>query len=459
MKTVKLKDGRVVEVIDYEPRIHQEKLDKLIWDRMTTNKGPQFFVPVDHRRSGKSSGLVNTLIKICASIPGGGQAYYLYPQQKKIREHLWDNPNILPKFLPMSQVERKDDQRMVIYFKSGWQLIFDGTDENPDKHRGGNGKIYVVDEYDDQQKRVFSEIIRPVVEANKGICVLSGTPRGMKHLHEGYVAGQDPTRPQWWSRLLKADDSFDSDGNRLLTDAELKQIKHDYEADGIGPEFEQEYLCAFNTDSKAVFRKIDQILKDENGKTLEEQEPKEGRMYRIGCDPALTSDYWVNTVFDLHTNHEVYIERFQPMDSALGEARLEALARKYNDAEVYFDESGLGMVIASHLRDKGMNITPVKTAQMKERLITNMANKIDNMSIRLLPDKIATEELRQFAYNRLSTGKYQFMAPQGKHDDTVIARALAVWDMPTLTLKDKHWYDFFKEEDTKITNTYFGRKN
>ena len=430
----KMVDGKLLEIIEYAPRPHQSELDALIWNRIQTGKGPQFFVPVDHRRSGKSSGLINTLIKICATVEGGGQAYYLYPQQKKIREHLWDNPQILPKFLPMSQVERKDDQRMVIYFKSGWQLIFDGTDENPDKHRGGNGQIYVIDEYDDQQKRVFSEIVRPVIEANRGICVLSGTPRGMKHLHEGYVAGQDDTRPKWWSRLLSGDISLDSDHNRLISDSELAEIKHDYEADGIGPEFEQEYLCNFNTDSKAVFRKIEQVLKDENGKTLEVQEPIDGRSYRIGCDPAITTDYWVNSVFDLHTNHEVYIDRFQPMDTELGESRLEALYRKYNDAEVYLDESGLGMIIGDSLRGKGIDVLPIKTAQMKERLITNMSRKMDEMSIRLLPNKIATEELRQFSYNRLPSGKYQFMAPMGKHDDTVLARSIAVWEIPTIIL-------------------------
>ena len=418
-------DGKLVEVVNYEARPHQRQLDELIWKRASTGEGPQFLAPVDHRRSGKSSGLFNSLIKICCSPDKKmvGQYYFLYPQQKKIREHIWDNPEILHKFLPKSQVQKKDDQRMVIYFKSGSQLIFDGTDENPDKHRGGNGKGYVVDEYDDQQGRVFTEIIRPIIEANHGFCVLSGTPRGIKQLHEAYLAGQDPGRTQWWSRLLPATVSVDDDGRRLLPDEQLKQIEADYIHDGIGAAFAQEYLCAFNQDANQVFRRVDEAC------VANVQEPVPGRHYRIGVDPALTSDFWANSVLDLHTFQEVALDRFQPNSTALGEARTEAIARKYNNAEVIIDSSGLGKPIADHLRDIGLNIQELATGANKERLIASLSGVIDSLTVRFLSDQVAKEELRAYSFDRTRFGRYQFSAPQGKHDDTVIARALTVWEL------------------------------
>jgi hypothetical protein len=453
--------GKVVEVIDYSPYPHQTELDDLLLRRAVSQEGPQFFVPVDHRRSGKSSGLVNSLIKICTTVKPAGQAYYFYPQQKKIREHIWDNPELLPKYLPRSMVKKKDDQRMVLYFKGGWQLIFDGTDENPDKHRGGNGRVYVVDEYDDQQERIFTEIIRPIVEFNGGIAVLSGTPRGVKQLHNAYVAGQDPERPQWWSRLLPATLSRRFDGSRLLTDEQLELIKKDYIASGVGGAFEQEMMCAFNQDANQVFRRIEDVVKDDVGKLLEPKDPEEGHYYRIGCDPAITSDYWVNSVLDLHSHHEVAIERFQPNDTALGEARTEALCRKYGMAEIVIDEAGIGRPIADHLRDRGLPIFPVQTGTNKQRLITELSLKIDALTIRFLPDQVAMGEMRDFAFNRLPSGTYQFGAPSGKHDDTVIARALTAWELPEkLPARDRSFWgeepvskteDYYKEH-----NTYFG---
>lgn len=455
MKTATL-GGRLVEVIDYEARPHQRELDALIWKRASTGQGPQFLVPVDHRRSGKTAGLFNSLVKVC-SMPGKfvGQYYYLYPIQKKIREHIWDNPEILGKFLPTSQVKRKDDQRMVIYFKSGSQLLFDGTDENPDKHRGGNGKGYVVDEYDDQQKRVFTEIIRPIIEANHGFCVLSGTPHGMLNLHEAYLAGQDETRPQWWSRILPATNSYTNGGNRLVPDDQLKLIENDYYRDGKGSDYAQEYLCNFNQSDRAVFRRVEEAC------ILDPEEPQAGRHYRIGCDPALTTDYWVNSVIDLHTFEEVHIERFQPNSTALGEARTEALYRKYNNAEVIIDSSGLGQPIADHLKDRGITILELPTGTNKERLITNLAHHVDALTVRFLKDEVAKGELRDFSFTRTPLGRYQFSAPEGKHDDTVIARALCVWEIGNpLPLPDAPGvFKDFREAYYKTSQSNYYTKN
>lgn len=440
--------GRLVEVIEFEARPHQRELDSKIWTRASTGQGPQFLVPVDHRRSGKTAGLFNSLVKVAANPEKKfvGQYYYLYPQQKKIREHIWDNPEILGKFLPTSQVKKKDDQRMVIYFRSGSQLIFDGTDENPDKHRGGNGKGYVVDEYDDQQKRVFTEIIRPIVEANNGFCVLSGTPHGMINLHEAYLAGQDETRPQWWSRVLPATSSYNYDGTRLVSDERLKLIEADYYRDGKGPDYAQEYLCSFNQSDRAVFRRVEEAC------ILDQQEPQTGRHYRIGTDPALTTDYWVNSVIDLHTFQEVAIDRFQPNSTALGESRTEAIARKYNNADVIIDSSGLGQPIADHLQETGLSILPLPTGTNKERLITNLAHHIDALSVRFLKDEVAKGELRDFTFTRTQLGRYQFSAPEGKHDDTVIARALCVWELGNpLPLPDSP--GVFKD----MRDEYYGR--
>lgn len=453
-------NGVPTEVIDYSPRPHQVELDSLIWQRATKQQGPKFFVPVDHRRSGKSSGLVNTLIKLAAPKlkPLIGQYYYFYPQQKKIREHIWDNPDILPKYLPMSQVAKKDDQRMVIFFKSGSQLIFDGTDENPDKHRGGNGKGYVIDEYDDQQKRIFSEIVRPIIEQNGGWAALGGTPRGIKQLHDAYEAGQDPLRPEWWSRLLDAKHSFNTDGSRLLSDEQLDAILRDYRAEGIEALFYQEFMCHFIQGESQVFRKLDQVIYDKFGKLLEAKEPIPGHYYIIGSDPAITSDYWVNSVIDQNTFEEVCLERFQPNDTDLGESRTEALARKYNNAIIKGDSSGIGRPIFDHLKQKGLSIQELPTGTIKERLITNLSLMVDALTVRFLPDVVAMAEMRDFSFNRLPSGRYQFAAPEGKHDDCVIARALACHDIGQplgvgeITLPE----NIFGVE-TKTSNTFYGQ--
>lgn len=426
-------NGILTEVIDFNPRPHQKELMKMVIDRALTKTGPQFFVPVDHRRSGKSASLVNILIQLCANPDKRmrGQYYFLYPLQDQVREHLWDNPGILPKFLPRSQVAKKDDQRMVVTFKSGSQLIFDGTDKNPQKHRGGDGKAYVLDELDDHPADLFQTIIRPVVEFNKGFAILSGTPQGLLQLHDAYLAGQDPTRPQWWSRLLPATKSYNPDGTRLITDEQLADIEKDYKAEGKQGAFRQEYLVSFEQGENTVFRRVEECTYNLHGLRLQPQEPQDGRRYLIGVDPAITSDYWANSVLDLHTLEEVCLERFQPNSTELGVARTEALSRKYNNAQIRLDSAGIGMPIYDMLISRGLSVEPLNTGVNKERLITNMQSINDALSVRFLPDPIGMGEMRDYTFNRLRiTGRYQFSAPDGKHDDTVIARALVCWELP-----------------------------
>jgi hypothetical protein len=454
--------GRLVEIIPYDARPHQENLSALVRQRLATGTGPQYFVPIWHRRSGKSTSLVNTLFEHASNPKLKGQFYYFYPEQKKIREHIWDNSEIVRKYLPMSQVAKVDEQRMVIHFKTGSQVIFDGTDENPDKHRGGNGLMYVVDEGDDQKEKIFTDIIRPIIEFNKGVVILCGTPRGVRQLHKWYAAGQDTSRPQWWSQLLPATESTDANGVRLFSDEQLALIENDYKADGIGDTFKQEYLCSFLAGASQVFRKLDQVIVDEFGLPLQVQEPIDSHRYRIGVDPALTTDYWVNSVWDMHTHHEVFIERFQPQDTSLGEARTEAICRKWGMAELLLDESGLGKPISDHLIQKGLPITPIKTGVMKERLITNLSILIDNLQVRLLPDPVAMAEMRDFTFERLPgiVPRYRFTAPEGKHDDTVLARALAVWEIgEQIPLPKTGWNPFEKpqEPDSSSPNSFYGK--
>ena len=432
MKTATV-GGNLVEVIDFNHRPHQQELRKLVVNRALTKEGPQFFVPVDHRRSGKSASLVSILIEICTNPRKDlvGQYYYLYPLQDQVREHLWDNPGILRRLLPLSQVAKKDDQRMVLTFKTGSQLIFDGTDKNPDKHRGGDGKAYVIDELDDHPIDLFQTIIRPVVEFNKGFCVLSGTPQGILQLHDYYTAGQDPTRPQWWARLLPATVSNNPDGSRLISDEQLADIERDYKAEGKPGAFRQEYLVSFEQGENVVFRRIDECTFDIQGQKLEPKEPIPGRRYLIGTDPAITSDYWANSVLDLSTHEEVCLERFQPNYTELGVVRTEALSRKYNNAGIRLDSAGIGLPIYDMLISRRLSVDPLNTGVNKERLITNFQSINDALSVRFLPDPVAMGEMRDYTFNRLRiTGRYQLSAPEGKHDDTVIARALVCWELP-----------------------------
>ena len=67
------------------------------------------------------------------------------------------------------------------------------------------------------------------------------------------------------------------------------------------------------------------------------------------------------------------------------------------------------------------------TATSKPPLIENLSLTLEREEWQFISDPVWTAELE--AYERkvsLSTGRSQYSAPEGLHDDTVIARALMV---------------------------------
>ena len=76
------------------------------------------------------------------------------------------------------------------------------------------------------------------------------------------------------------------------------------------------------------------------------------------------------------------------------------------------------------------------TASSKPPLIENLALAFEREEFQFQDDPIWTAELE--AYERkvsVSTGRSQYGAPEGMHDDTVIARALMLKD-----ITGGHWY-------------------
>jgi len=68
------------------------------------------------------------------------------------------------------------------------------------------------------------------------------------------------------------------------------------------------------------------------------------------------------------------------------------------------------------------------TAQSKSPLVENLALAFEKTEWQFQNDPIWTGELE--AYERkvsATTGRSQYNAPEGMHDDTVMARALMVW--------------------------------
>lgn len=65
------------------------------------------------------------------------------------------------------------------------------------------------------------------------------------------------------------------------------------------------------------------------------------------------------------------------------------------------------------------------TAQSKGPLIDSLALAFEKAEISVLNDPVLMGELQAYTLERLPSGRFRYGAPEGMHDDTVIALALA----------------------------------
>lgn len=176
------------------------------------------------------------------------------------------------------------------------------------------------------------------------------------------------------------------------------------------------------------------------------------RRYIMGWDVARAKDYSVVSVLDYESRHQVFIDRFQGAWH-MQIARVIDICRRFNRPDVVVDATGKGDPVAEELKRRNvecatlvLNPRPghpedrlgpfasriegiqINNNALKRDLVENLAVGLDQGALRLLPDPVQAQELRLYEFKQSdATGIIRYGAPQGFHDDTVMALALAFW--------------------------------
>ena len=167
--------------------------------------------------------------------------------------------------------------------------------------------------------------------------------------------------------------------------------------------------------------------------TAQPQPPLQNHMYVIGCDLAKVIDYTVLTVYDRTTNAQVYQDRFKTLEWPFQKKRIKAISDHYNKALVVLDSTGIGDPIGDDLQRDLVPVLPYKISEpSKKDLIEKLSIWIDQRRFKMLPMQETLLEFENFGYDMSITGKIRYGAPEGFHDDIVIAHALAVWSLQPL---------------------------
>jgi hypothetical protein len=295
--------------------------------------------------------------------------------------------------------------RLRIAFNRG-SIEFKSAD-TPDNLRGSGLDFVVLDECAFMQESVWSQVVQPMLLTTMGHALFISNPNGRNWFYKLHLQSRQDESGVW------SNFHHTSYGNPHNAPDELERIK------GEIPEsvFRQEYLAEFVEGGGAVFRGIDDAVRT--------PPPREGRVV-FGVDWGQVADYTVIVAMDTITKQVIEVDRFREIGWDVQRGRLQAMADRLKPALVLAELNSIGSPNVEALQRTGMRIDGfVMTHASKVQLINSLQLAFEQRTIILPKYPTMLDELQSYTMKRTASGVYQYNAPTGLHDDTVIALALA----------------------------------
>jgi len=310
-------------------------------------------------------------------------------------------------------IERRSVQEMRLELMGGGVIDFWSLD-NPDMIRGRKYKRFVINEagFVPDLLNIWGYIIRPTLIDYEGDAIIGGTPSGRNGFWTMFEWGQDPLNDAWKSWRMS---SYE---NPCIPKSEIDEMVSTL------PELvvKQEIYAEFLEGQGIVFRNIKACM---NAKPTTPEAHK-GHHIVAGVDWGKQNDFTAVSIGCKTCSYELEIDRFNQIDYQFQYKRLEGLFRKWDVTQGMVEHNSIGDPGFTALQRASLPVYAFDTTPTtKPPLIENLAMVFERTEFQFIPDPVWTGELE--AYERKVsplTGRSQYSAPEGMHDDTVMARAL-----------------------------------
>ena len=372
------------------PKPHENQMTIL-------NDKHRFRVVICGRRFGKTE-LAKTALLF--RMLKGQTCWYIAPTFKQGLAVFQSLANIL-RDLPTVQINRT---RLTIQFNDG--AIEVKSADIPDNLRGAGLDFVVLDECAFMHPSVWAEVVQPMLLTTLGDALFITSPNGRNWLYNLYSQHHDGDDMWVCYRYTSYD-------NPLNSSAELDRIK------GEVPEsvFRQEYLAEFLEGGGAVFRRVADAVRP--------MPPIGGRIV-FGVDWGQERDYTVIVAMDAMSKAVVEVDRFNQIGWDVQRSRLQAMAQRLNPVLIVAELNSMGSPNVEALQRLGLPVEGfTMTHASKVELVNTLQLAFEQMTITLPDNATLLNELQSYTMRRSPSGVYQYSAPSGAHDDTVVALALA----------------------------------
>lgn len=314
----------------------------------------------------------------------------------------------LVNFLPPEVVAQKNKVERSIRLTNGSQIWVKSAAAE-DSLVSASLDFVVCDEAALWKEGVWDGGISPMLTARPDARVIfASTPRSKNWFYRMWLKGKNG-EPGYESFTWKSEDSPYTDKDHLA------ERKRNMRADLYSEEFEADPL-----DTRGgMFRNVRACIVN--------APVQADRFTVIGADLARKGDFSAYIPMD-SSRRALFVERSQE-DWPVQKARLARLSIEMNFARIIADSAAAGDVVVQDLRAAGIAVeaVPTNSHEVKRNVIDNLAVAFENGTVKIPEDPVLIDELESYTYQQLPSGLYRYTAPDGGHDDTVIALALALW--------------------------------
>jgi hypothetical protein len=310
-----------------------------------------------------------------------------------------------------SKVVRKNETDRFLEFPNGGRIRCK-TAYDADSLRGDYADLLILDEYSYMDSNAWELVGMPMLLDNDGDAVFIFTPNRRNHAYLMYQRAIADTSGLWYTL------HFTSYDNPYLSKAALDALAKDM----TDSAYRQEIMAEFLEGEGSVFRNIYACL-HANHDTPEQHN---GHRLVAGVDWGKQSDYTAISIGCADCRCEVARDRFNKIDYHFQRERLKILIDQWHVEKALVELNSIGEPNFEELQRSGLPVVGFQTtAQTKPQLIENLALAFEKTEWQFQPDPIWTGELESFERKvNPITGRSQYSAPSGMHDDTIIARAL-----------------------------------
>lgn len=358
------------------------------------------------RQSGKTTCAVAEICMDALAHPG--HTNWWVTESLEIKAPAW---NALLDFLPKEVISKTNQVERLIRLTNGSEIYVKSA--KGDKSLISASLDFVVcDEAGLWKEEAWERGISPMLVARPHARVLLvSTPRSRNWFWRMWNKGRPGPgkEPEYESFHWKSEDSPYADLGYLA------ERRKNMPADLYAEEFEADPIDS----AGGVFRNVRNCIGY--------RAAAPDALTCIGVDLGQKHDF--TAMIPMNSKRQaLFVERMQD-DYPIQKQRLGAMVFQMNFGRLVVDEANIGLAIVQDLRSAGFPVESVATnsAPVKRALIENLRVAFQQNTLSIPDDPVLLDELEAYSYEVLPSGQIRYSAPDGQHDDTVIALALALW--------------------------------